>query len=120
MATALAAGAPPSALPSRRGLVLLGVAGGLVPTPSALLVLLGAIALGRAWLGVVLVAVYGIGMAATLMGTGLALVRLQRWLEERWWEHRWLAAASRVLPVLTAGLLVIGGLSLVARSAGAL
>ena len=46
----------------------MGMAGGLVPTPSALVVLLGATALGRAWFGVLLVAIYGIGMALTLLG----------------------------------------------------
>ena len=44
-------------------LVVMGVAGGLVPTPSALVVLLGAIALHRTWFGVVLVGLYGLGMA---------------------------------------------------------
>jgi ABC-type nickel/cobalt efflux system permease component RcnA len=44
----------------------MGVAGGLVPSPSALIVLLGATALGRAWFGVVLVVCYGVGMAVTL------------------------------------------------------
>jgi len=44
----------------------MGIAGGLVPSPSALVVLLGAIALGRTWFGVVLVLGYGVGMAATL------------------------------------------------------
>ena len=40
---------------SRRGLIAIGLAGGLLPSPSALLVLLGAIALGHAWFGVALV-----------------------------------------------------------------
>jgi len=38
-------------------------------------VLLGAIALGRAWFGVALVIAYGAGMAVTLTGAGLVLVR---------------------------------------------
>ena len=49
-----------------RSLVAMGFAGGMVPAPSALVVLLGAIALGRTWFGVVLVVAYGLGMAATL------------------------------------------------------
>ena len=52
----------------------MGVAGGLVPSPSALVVLLGAIALGRTVFGVALVLGYGIGMAATLTAAGLILV----------------------------------------------
>lgn len=54
-----------------------------MPSPSALLVLLGGIALGRAWFGALLVLFYGIGMAAALVGTGLLLVlardRFERW-----------------------------------------
>jgi ABC-type nickel/cobalt efflux system permease component RcnA len=98
----------------------MGIAGGLVPTPSALVVLLGAMALGRTWFGVVLVALYGIGMAATLMGAGLVLIKVQRWLGRRWLEDRRWLLALRVLPVVTAAVLVLGGLSIVARGAAAL
>ena len=48
-----------------------------MPSPSALVVLLGAIGLGRAGLGVALVLAYGIGMAATLTAVGLLLVVAQ-------------------------------------------
>ncbi|MFJ7063773.1 nickel transporter, partial [Streptomyces microflavus] len=51
---------------SRTGLIGMGIAGGLVPSPSALVVLLGAVALGRTAFGVLLVIGYGLGMAATL------------------------------------------------------
>ena len=98
----------------------MGVAGGLVPTPSALVVLLGATALGRPWFGVTLVAVYGLGMAATLMAAGVALVRLQGWLETRWNGASWLNVTMRVAPLVTACLLFAGGLSIAARGAGQL
>ncbi|GAA2744278.1 sulfite exporter TauE/SafE family protein [Kitasatospora cinereorecta] len=62
--------------PGRRGLIGLGIAGGLVPSPSALVVLLGAVALGRTLFGAALVVAYGLGMAATLTAVGLLLVRL--------------------------------------------
>ena len=45
-----------------------------MPSPSALLVLLGGIALGRAWFGALLVLFYGIGMATALVDAGLVLV----------------------------------------------
>jgi ABC-type nickel/cobalt efflux system permease component RcnA len=96
-------------------LVLMGVAGGLVPTPSALVVLLGAVALHRTWFGVILVGLYGLGMAAALMGAGLLLVRLQRWLERHWYERPRAALVLRYLPSITALLLVGGGLSIVLR-----
>src|SRR5262249_37665624 len=56
-----------------RWVVAMGFAGGMVPSPSALVVLLGAVALGRTWFGVGLVIAYGLGMAATLMVAGLVL-----------------------------------------------
>jgi ABC-type nickel/cobalt efflux system permease component RcnA len=58
------------------GVVALGIAGGLVPSPSALVVLLGAMALGRTAFGVLTVLCYGLGMALTLLGAALALRRL--------------------------------------------
>ncbi|MFC5835903.1 High-affinity nickel-transporter [Nonomuraea insulae] len=58
------------------GVVALAVAGGLVPSPSALVVLLGAMALGRTAFGVMTVVCYGLGMALTLLAAALALRRL--------------------------------------------
>lgn len=49
----------------------MGLVGGLVPSPTALLLLLGAVAIGRAWFGMVLVVAFGIGMATTLAVVGL-------------------------------------------------
>ena len=98
-------------------MALIGMAGGMVPTPSALVVLLGATALGRAWFGVVLVGVYGVGMAATLLVAGVLLVRFQGWLELRYAQTRWLQQGLRLLPVITSVALIIGGLSLALRGA---
>jgi nickel/cobalt transporter (NicO) family protein len=102
--------------PSRAGLVGMGVAGGLVPSPSALVVLLGAAALGRTWFGVVLVMTYGMGMAATLTAVGLLLARLAgRWAGRlpRAVASGRLAAAT---PLMTAAIVVVVGLGLAARS----
>jgi nickel/cobalt transporter (NicO) family protein len=57
-----------------RSLALLGLAGGIVPSTNALLLLLAAIASGRPAWGLVLVIAFGVGMAAVLGGVGLALV----------------------------------------------
>ena len=53
---------------------MLGLAGGLIPSTSALLILLGAIAAGRPAFGLVLVVAFGFGMAAVMSGVGLVLV----------------------------------------------
>jgi nickel/cobalt transporter (NicO) family protein len=59
---------------SWRGLFVLGLAGGLIPSTSALLILLGSIAAGRPAFGLVLVIAFGLGMAAVMTGVGLAMV----------------------------------------------
>ena len=104
----------------RGGLLGLGIAGGLVPSPSALLVLLAATALGRTWFGVTLVLGYGVGMALALCAAGLLLVRLRSRFE-RWAGTRAFARADRLaaaLPVLTALLVLTVGTGLALRAAG--
>ncbi len=59
---------------SWRGLFVLGLAGGLIPSTSALLILLGSIAAGRPAFGLILVVAFGIGMAAVMTGVGLAMI----------------------------------------------
>jgi ABC-type nickel/cobalt efflux system permease component RcnA len=93
----------------------MGVAGGLVPSPSALVVLLGATALGRAWFGVVLVVCYGLGMAVTLTAAGLLLLRAQAVLDRRNWSLGRSRALGRLLPAFTAAVVVTVGLGLVLR-----
>ena len=65
---------PPGSTVSWRSLFVLGLAGGLIPSASALLMLLGSIAAGRPAFGFVLVVAFGIGMALVMGGIGLALV----------------------------------------------
>ncbi|MDQ6837125.1 MAG: nickel transporter, partial [Actinomycetota bacterium] len=107
---------------SRRTLVAMGVAGGMVPSPSALVVLLGAIALKRAWFGVVLVIGYGVGMALTLTAAGLILVRARRVLDRRAAaatatssRPSRLAGLARAMPAVTATVIVAVGLFLAAQ-----
>jgi nickel/cobalt exporter len=57
-----------------RGLFALGLAGGLIPSTSALFILLGSIVAGRPAFGFVLVVAFGLGMAAVMAGVGLAMV----------------------------------------------
>jgi nickel/cobalt exporter len=99
----------------RPGLVGMGVAGGLVPSPSALVVLLGAVALGRTTFGVLLVLTYGLGMAATLTAAGLLAVRLSERWGGRLGRVRFAQRVSAATPVVTGGLVVVVGLGLAAR-----
>jgi nickel/cobalt exporter len=57
-----------------RNLIALGVSGGLLPCPSALIVMLGAIALHRVGFGMVLILAFSVGLAAVLTGIGLLFV----------------------------------------------
>lgn len=112
--------ASPDPAPSRRVLVGLGIAGGLVPSPSALVVLLGAVALGRTPFGVLLVLAYGAGMAATLTAAGILLVRVRdrvgEDLRRRAGRLRLLRRAARLGPVATAALVLLLGLGLMVRA----
>lgn len=101
-----------------RGLIAPGLAGGLVPTPSALVVLLGGMALDRTWFGVLLVLAYGVGMAGVLVGAGWVLLHARGRLAARGVTGR-LAGVARALPVATAALLVLGGLAIATRAAAA-
>ncbi|BEP12938.1 hypothetical protein acdb102_12490 [Acidothermaceae bacterium B102] len=103
---------------SRGGLIGLGAAGGLVPSPSALVVLLAAVTAGRTYFGVGLVLAYGLGMALALCVAGLLVVRLQDRLTRMLGGRKiarlgWVAS---VLPILTASLVLIVGLGLMAKA----
>ena len=103
--------------PGKWGIAGIGIAGGLVPSPSALIVLLGAVALGRTVFGVLLVLAYGLGMAATLTAAGLLLVRLRNRLEGR---LRFVARWRALAPQATAALIILVGLGLAGRALSAL
>jgi ABC-type nickel/cobalt efflux system permease component RcnA len=81
-----------------RSLLALGVSGGLVPCPSALVMMLSAITLGRIGFGLVLVVAFSVGLAATLTAIGLAFVYAGRALKDRARN----STLVRVVPVLSA------------------
>ncbi|MBD0838068.1 sulfite exporter TauE/SafE family protein [Streptomyces sp. TRM68416] len=109
--------------PTVRGTILLGFAGGLVPSPSAVVVLVGAAALGHAWFGLLLVVAYGLGLALTLTAAGFAVVRLgagaSRLLDRRprWAVHPLAALVRRTAPLVSAGVVVALGIGLVLQGA---
>ncbi|MGV9856596.1 HoxN/HupN/NixA family nickel/cobalt transporter [Streptomyces sp. NPDC003442] len=111
--------------PTLRGTLLLGFAGGMVPSPSAVIVLVGAAALGQAWFGFVLVVAYGLGLALTLTLAGFTAVRLGVRATERLAARkgsggridRLLGAVRRASPVGTAAIVLALGCGLVLRGA---
>ncbi|HUP83454.1 MAG TPA: hypothetical protein VM284_04605, partial [Candidatus Limnocylindria bacterium] len=92
----------------RRGLFALGLSGGMIPSVSALLVLIGSISIGRPAWGIVLTIAFGLGMAAVLVGVGIALVHARK-LVERLPVAGTLRFGQR-LPVLTAAVVLVAGL----------
>jgi nickel/cobalt transporter (NicO) family protein len=97
-----------------RSLLALGVSGGMVPCPSALVLLLGAIALGRLELGIVLVLLFSLGLAAVLTGIGLMMVYLRSVFERFSFETR----APGVLPVVSSLAIAFAGVVIVIGSIG--
>jgi ABC-type nickel/cobalt efflux system permease component RcnA len=83
---------------SYRQLVTLGVTGGIVPCPAALVVLLSAISLHRVAFGLYLIVAFSLGLAAVLISIGMITVYARRMLSRLPSEgpliNRWLPAAS--------------------------
>ena len=88
---------PPEAI-TWRSLLALGVSGGLIPCPSALVVMLGAIALNRIGFGLVLVLAFSLGLAGALAAIGMLFIYAGR-LFERFPAQRRIV---QFLPVISA------------------
>jgi nickel/cobalt exporter len=94
---------------TRRSLLALGVSGGLIPCPSALVLLLGAIALGRTGFGLLLVLAFSVGLASVLTAIGLLCVHARRLFGRLSFEPR----VPRLLPVASALAITLAGLAIV-------
>jgi ABC-type nickel/cobalt efflux system permease component RcnA len=100
-----------------RSLVGLGVSGGIVPCPSALVVLIAAISQHRLGLGMVLILAFSLGLAATLTAIGLAVVFGGRLITRLSPERR--ICGSRfagVLPALSASAIVLAGVLITSKA----
>jgi nickel/cobalt transporter (NicO) family protein len=103
---------PTDARARRRSLLALGASAGLIPCPSALVVLLGAVAQHRIGLGLVLIVAFSAGLAATLTGLGIAVVHAGRVLARLPVPGRVAAA----VPAVSAALIVVVGLALTVQA----
>jgi nickel/cobalt transporter (NicO) family protein len=95
--------APPERL-SSRALIAMGASAGLIPCPSALVVLLGAIAQGQIALGMLLIVAFSAGLAATLTALGLAVVLATRAVGRLRVPGRLAAAVPTVSALLIVGV----------------
>lgn len=101
-------------------IALLGIVGGMVPTPTAITILVGTAALGSAWYGVLLVGSYGIGMTAILIFAGRLVERLYRLAQAVVESGSRLSQLISAAPFMAAFIQVIAGVFLVAISYRAL
>ncbi len=96
-----------------RQLLTLGITGGMVPCPAALVVLLSALSLHRVGLGLFLIVAFSLGLAAVLIVIGLLMVYarqfMARWKGDGLFAKRW-------LPVFSSGTMLILGLGIAAQS----
>jgi len=97
---------------TRRGVLAMGASAGLIPCPSALVVLLGAIAQHEVALGLLLIVVFSAGLATTLTGLGLAVVHAGRLTARIAPDGRLIA----VLPAASALVIVAAGTLLTAQA----
>jgi ABC-type nickel/cobalt efflux system permease component RcnA len=100
-----------------RSLIGLGVSGGIVPCPSALVVLIAAISQHRVGLGIVLIVAFSLGLAATLTAIGLAVIYGGRLVARLRPERRLFGARfAGALPAISASVIVVVGVMITLRA----
>lgn len=94
-------------------LVALGISGGLVPCPAALVLLLGTVGLGQTARGLLLVTGFSLGLALTLSGLGLLLIYAKKFSDILPTRNRFL---QEHLPIVSAAIVAVVGMAIVLRS----
>lgn len=105
---------------SWRSLLSLGVLGGLLPCPSAVVVMVAAISQGQVLLGMLLIVAFSLGLAGVLIAIGCSLV-LGRKIparQKRLFEHPVAARLVAVLPVVSAVIVTLVGIGLTYQAVG--
>jgi ABC-type nickel/cobalt efflux system permease component RcnA len=100
---------------SLRELCMLGITGGIVPCPAALVVLLSAFSLHRIGFGLFLITAFSFGLAAVLVIIGLTMVYAKRALSS---HVRADNTALRYLPLLSSAFMVLLGVGITASAVG--
>ena len=98
--------------PSRRSLLAVGVSGGLLPCPSALVVLLAAISLHRIAFGLLLIVAFSAGLALSVTGVGLLAVLARSTFRRLSFEGR----LMRLLPAASALVILAAGVAMTLRA----
>ena len=95
-----------------RGLLAIGVSGGLLPCPTALVVLLAAISLHRVGYGLLLIVAFSVGLAATITGIGLLAVTARRAFNRMTFQ----GPVIRLLPAASALVIIALGIAMTVRA----
>jgi nickel/cobalt transporter (NicO) family protein len=95
-----------------KGLVAVGVSGGILPCPSALVVLLAAISLHRVAFGLVLIVAFSLGLALSITGVGLVAVLAKKAFARRSFD----SLLIRALPALSALVILAAGVAMTAKA----
>jgi nickel/cobalt exporter len=98
---------------SPRELLTLGIGGGIVPCPAALVVLLSAVSLQRIGFGLLLIVAFSIGLAAVLIAVGLLMVYARRFMARFQGEGQML---TRWLPLASSAFIVFFGVGLTGQA----
>jgi ABC-type nickel/cobalt efflux system permease component RcnA len=93
-------------------LLAVGISGGLLPCPSALVVLLAAISLHRVGYGLVLIVAFSIGLAATITGIGLLAIGARRLFARTSFDGPFV----RILPAASALVILGVGIAMTVRA----
>ena len=105
-------GSDPGTGPSFRSLLAVGVSGGLLPCPSALVVLLAAISLHRITFGLVLILAFSAGLALSITGIGLVAVLARKAFRRLSFD----GPLIRLLPAVSALVILAAGLAMTVRA----
>jgi nickel/cobalt transporter (NicO) family protein len=99
---------------STKGVIAMGASAGLLPCPSALVVLLAAVAQHQIALGLLMIVVFSLGLATTLSGLGIAVVSAGRLAEQT--RLNIPVTLTRALPAISALVIVVAGVILTANA----
>lgn len=103
---------------TRRNVIILGITGGLIPCPTALVVLLSALSLHRVAFGMLLILAYSVGLAVVLSGIGLALASGSALVSRvrPSFSLTGIRRAATLIPVASATVVAVAGVAMTAQA----
>jgi ABC-type nickel/cobalt efflux system permease component RcnA len=99
-----------------KGIVILGIAGGIVPCWDAVAMLLFALSAGLAGIAVPLLLAFSTGMAGVLVAVGIAVVKTRDVIKKHGPSGIWLERISKLLPIISAVFVIVIGVWLCSES----